>query len=264
MDTYAHGSPRAHQSRHPPPARAAHGARPPPHRTDEALLLPCPARRSSITATRSAWATTSISATGTACARRCNGRRIRNGGFSRADPEQLVLPPVMDPLYGYDAVNVESQAAIRIRSSTGCGRCSPCAAKHRVRARHDPLPASEESQDPRLSARVWASRNLVRRESVARAAGRGARPVGIRRPRAGGDDRGLAISADRAAHLSADLPALRLPVVPAVPGQQRPAWSQAPSEQLPEFVTMVIRAGQTGPTPENVRTARIAKYCRPI
>jgi maltose alpha-D-glucosyltransferase/alpha-amylase len=37
------------------------------------------------------------------------------------------------------------------------------------------------------------------------------------------------------------------------PGNLRPSWSQAPSEQLPEFVTMVIRAGQTGPTPENVR-----------
>ena len=34
------------------------------------------ARRFSITATRSGWATTSISATATACARRCNGRRI--------------------------------------------------------------------------------------------------------------------------------------------------------------------------------------------
>ena len=34
----------------------------------------------------------------------------RNGGFSRADPAALVLPPVMDPLYGYGAVNVEAQA----------------------------------------------------------------------------------------------------------------------------------------------------------
>jgi maltose alpha-D-glucosyltransferase/alpha-amylase len=33
----------------------------------------------------------------------------RNGGFSRADPAGLVLPPIMDPLYGYDAVNVEAQ-----------------------------------------------------------------------------------------------------------------------------------------------------------
>lgn len=35
----------------------------------------------------------------------------RNGGFSRASPADLVLPPVMDSLYGYDAVNVEAQSA---------------------------------------------------------------------------------------------------------------------------------------------------------
>ncbi|HEY5244959.1 MAG TPA: maltose alpha-D-glucosyltransferase [Acidimicrobiales bacterium] len=33
----------------------------------------------------------------------------RNGGFSRADFAQLYLPPLMDPVYGFDAVNVESQ-----------------------------------------------------------------------------------------------------------------------------------------------------------
>ncbi|HXS53355.1 MAG TPA: maltose alpha-D-glucosyltransferase [Usitatibacter sp.] len=33
----------------------------------------------------------------------------RNGGFSRADPQRLYLPPVMDPIYGYEAVNVEAQ-----------------------------------------------------------------------------------------------------------------------------------------------------------
>jgi maltose alpha-D-glucosyltransferase / alpha-amylase len=35
----------------------------------------------------------------------------RNGGFSRADPSRLTAPPIMDPLYGYEAVNVEAQAA---------------------------------------------------------------------------------------------------------------------------------------------------------
>jgi maltose alpha-D-glucosyltransferase/alpha-amylase len=34
----------------------------------------------------------------------------RNGGFSRAYPASLVLPPQQDPLYGYQAVNVEAQA----------------------------------------------------------------------------------------------------------------------------------------------------------
>jgi maltose alpha-D-glucosyltransferase/alpha-amylase len=35
----------------------------------------------------------------------------RNGGFSRADPARLVSPPLLDPLYGYQAVNVEAQGA---------------------------------------------------------------------------------------------------------------------------------------------------------
>ena len=39
----------------------------------------------------------------------------RNAGFSRADPQQLYLPPIMDPVYGYEAVNVEAQT--RDRSS---------------------------------------------------------------------------------------------------------------------------------------------------
>ncbi len=34
----------------------------------------------------------------------------RNGGFSRADPAVLVLPPIMDPLYGFNAINVEAQS----------------------------------------------------------------------------------------------------------------------------------------------------------
>src|SRR4030081_3922141 len=35
----------------------------------------------------------------------------RNGGFSRSDPAGLVLTVIMDAQYGYDAVNVESQAS---------------------------------------------------------------------------------------------------------------------------------------------------------
>ncbi len=34
----------------------------------------------------------------------------RNAGFSRADPQRLYLPPIMDAMYGYEAVNVEAQA----------------------------------------------------------------------------------------------------------------------------------------------------------
>jgi maltose alpha-D-glucosyltransferase/alpha-amylase len=33
----------------------------------------------------------------------------RNAGFSKCDPARLYLPVVMDPIYGYQAVNVEAQ-----------------------------------------------------------------------------------------------------------------------------------------------------------
>jgi maltose alpha-D-glucosyltransferase/alpha-amylase len=33
----------------------------------------------------------------------------RNGGFSRADPARLFAPQIMDPVYGYQAINVEAQ-----------------------------------------------------------------------------------------------------------------------------------------------------------
>lgn len=33
----------------------------------------------------------------------------RNAGFSRSDPGRVYLPPIMDPTYGYEAINVEAQ-----------------------------------------------------------------------------------------------------------------------------------------------------------
>src|SRR5271156_4138504 len=34
----------------------------------------------------------------------------RNGGFSHADPARLYAPTIMDPVYGYESVNVEAQS----------------------------------------------------------------------------------------------------------------------------------------------------------
>jgi maltose alpha-D-glucosyltransferase/alpha-amylase len=38
----------------------------------------------------------------------------RNAGFSQADPQTLYLPLILDPVYGYQALNVDAQ----MRSST--------------------------------------------------------------------------------------------------------------------------------------------------
>ena len=67
----------ADQRRHPPAAGAAGREQPAAHRAAERRCCSrCRARRSSTTATRSAWATTSTSAIATACARRCSGAAI--------------------------------------------------------------------------------------------------------------------------------------------------------------------------------------------
>ena len=179
----------------------------------------------------------------------------RNGGFSRADPEQLVLPPVMGTLYGFDAINVEAQ-----------------------------------TRDPH-SLLNWTRRMLATRRSK-RAFGRGT--IRFLRPsnrkilaylrEMEGEAPILCVAnlsrAPQAVELDLSEFAGRVPVemtadsvFPAIgqltylltfppygflwfllcSNEDRPSWAQASSEQLPEFITLVLRTGQTGPTPENVR-----------
>ena len=83
----------------------------------------------------------------------------RNGGFSRADPAALVLPPIMDPLYGYEAVNVEAQArdphsllqldaahARRCAAATPRSAAARCASSIRGTARSWPICASTRAR----------------------------------------------------------------------------------------------------------------------
>ncbi|WP_407945499.1 maltose alpha-D-glucosyltransferase [Paraburkholderia hiiakae] len=179
----------------------------------------------------------------------------RNGGFSRADPEQLVLPPLMGSLYGYDAINVEAQ-----------------------------------SRDPH-SLLNWTRRMLATRRAK-QAFGRGTirflRPANRKilaylREMPGEAPILCVANLSRApqaveldlsefagmspVEMTADsvFPAIgQLPYLLTFPpygflwfllsaGNQRPSWSQPTSEQLPEFVTVVLREGQAGATPENVR-----------
>jgi hypothetical protein len=50
----------------------------------------------------------------------------KNAGFSRANPQSLYLPIILDPGYHYEANNVEVQLTIRTRCCGGCGGCWPC------------------------------------------------------------------------------------------------------------------------------------------
>ena len=69
----------------------------------------CPAARSCTTATRSAWATTCSSATGTGSARPCSGRPTATPGSPGPTSPGSTCRRMMDPVYGYQAVNVEAQ-----------------------------------------------------------------------------------------------------------------------------------------------------------
>jgi maltose alpha-D-glucosyltransferase/alpha-amylase len=179
----------------------------------------------------------------------------RNGGFSRADPEQLVLPPVMGSLYGYDAINVESQsrdphsllnwtrkmlAVRRAKHAFGRGNIRFLRPNNRKILAYL---REVEGEPPILCvANLSRAPQAVELDLSEYA---GSVP--------------LEMTADSAFPPIGQLTYL-LTFPPygflwfqLCPGNQRPAWSQAPSEQLPEFVTMVIREGQTGPTPENIR-----------
>ena len=157
----------------------------------------CPARRCCSTARRSAWARTSRSTGGSACARRCSGRPSRNGGFSTAGTRELVRP-LTEGAFGPEHVNVD-RAAPR-----------PGLAAELVRA-PDPPPArvpGDRLRHARAARRrtrrsvlahrcdwegstVVAVHELAGRGGRGRAAGRrrrGARrPVRRRRARAAGD-----------------------------------------------------------------------------
>ena len=139
----------------------------------------------------------------------------RNAGFSRADPQRLYLPPIMDAVYGFESVNVEAQMRepssllnwmrrmLAVRSTS-----------QRLRARHAGLPEARQPQDPRLPARARGRRDPVRRQPRRLGAAGRARPVGVQGPGAGRAARPHRLSADRRAALPADGVGARLLLVP--------------------------------------------------
>ncbi len=97
----------------------------------------------------------------------------RNAGFSRADPQRLYLPPIMDPVYGYESINVEAQSRDpELAAELDQAHARGAQDQPGVRARHAPLPQARQPQDPRVPARVRRRHDSVRRQSS-----RSAQPV---------------------------------------------------------------------------------------
>ena len=190
----------------------------------------------------------------------------RNGGFSRADPAALVLPAIMDPLYGYETVNVEAQTRDPHSLLHWMRRMLAVRRSHAAFGRGTlALPLSEEPQGPGLSARARRRDHPVRRQRLAHAAGGRARPLRIRRPRAGRAERRLAVPADRPAHLSADPAALRLLLVHAAERERarRPGTRRRPS-RCPTTSRWCCASGSPRRSQRRRRRPRARRAAAPI
>ena len=216
-----HRPPRPHQSRHPPPARAAARARPPPHRADE---LPAaldarhagdllrrrdrhgrqhPARRPR----RRAHADAMVARP----QRRLLARRLERAGAAHHPGPALRLR---------DGERRGAVARSLFAAALDAPHADGAAQPRRLRPRRLALPLSEEPQGAGLSARVPGRDDPVRRQRLAHAAGGRARSLRVRGPRADRAERRLVLPADRPAHLPADPAALRLLLVRAGQGER--------------------------------------------
>ncbi len=140
----------------------------------------------------------------------------RNAGFSRADPQRLYLQPIMDPIYGFQSINVEAQS--RDPSSLLNWTQRMLAVRNTSRAfgrGTRELPAPGQSQGARLPARTRRRHDPVRGQPVALGAAGRARPVALQGPRAGRAARPHGVPADRRPAVPADPARLRLLLVPA-------------------------------------------------
>jgi hypothetical protein len=78
----------------------------------------------------------------------------RNAGFSRADPAQLYAPVIMDPVYGYQAINVEAQersllAAALDEAADRAAQAAPGVRPRRARVRRVLQPQGARLRAPR-------------------------------------------------------------------------------------------------------------------
>ena len=140
----------------------------------------------------------------------------RNGGFSRADFAQLFLPPLMDPVFGFQAVNVEAQLRSPSSLLRWLQRFVALRKEHPVfgLGSYEALPTTNSA---RLRARPPArpGHRPLRPQPRALGPGGRARPRALPRADAGRDDGADVVPADRRAALPAHLRAARLLLVPA-------------------------------------------------
>ncbi len=164
----------------------------------------------------------------------------RNAGFSRADPQQLYLPPIMDPIYGYEAVNVEAQRRDRSSLLNWMKRMLQVRKTSQAFGRGTlQVHQAGQSQGAGVPARARRRYDPVRRQPVALGAAGRARSVAIQGRGADRTARPHAVSADRRSAVFPDVAELRFLLVQAesrrpaarmarrAPAARRPACARA-------------------------------------
>ena len=140
----------------------------------------------------------------------------RNAGFSRADPQRLYLPPIMDPIYGYEAVNVEAQAREpSLAAELDAPHARGAQDQPRVRPRHAARscsPATARSSP--TCASTATTRSCASPTCRARRSRSSSTSSRLQGPRAGRAARPHRLPADRRAALPADAAGARLLLVP--------------------------------------------------
>ena len=173
----------------------------------------------------------------------------RNGGFSRADPAQLVLPPIMDPLYGYQAVNVESQARDTHSLLNWTRRMLAVRKRHRAFGRGTQRFLYPGNRKVLAFVREWTAEdghaetilcvsNLSRTAQAVEldlAGFAGRVPVDI--------VGGAVFPPIGQLTYMVTLPPYGFYWFTLAEGAQLPSWHISPPEPLPEYTTLVIRAG---------------------
>ena len=144
----------------------------------------------------------------------------RNGGFSRADFAQLYAPPLMDPVYGYQAVNVEAQLRTPTSLLRWMHRFIALRKEHPVFGfgTYEPI----ETSNPRIFAvlRRFEDDLVLCVHNLARSAQAGrARPAGAPGPLSGRAVRPQPLPPDRRAPVPADARAARFLLVPVGAGR---------------------------------------------
>ena len=143
----------------------------------------------------------------------------RNGGFSRCDPARLYAPLIMDPVYGYQAVNVEAQSRSLSSLLSWTKRLiSVRKIEQSIRARVAHVHPAGQSLRAGLCAPARRRGRAVHRQPVALGAGGRARPFAMAGTRATRVARPRDISGDWSNAVRGNSRTVRIFLVPALQG----------------------------------------------